>query len=604
MRKCCCRATFIFFLVTLIIWSSSDGFSANARKIPVKLLDSLLIDAENTGPGPDIMQIKTEYALNLSRRAHYKKGIIHGTFNLARAYYYKTNYRQAFYILDTLQKSIESDSVAVAHFLDYSLLKSRIYTLTAIIFEESGDLEVAMDYYFKALKRIRNKGCNYDEALIYKGLGELNLRVGNLARADDYFNRAITLSKNVPDKKIQFDIYLEQYDHYLNKKQYDKALASSLKLLEISKLSRDPYMIIIASKNAGEVYYFLEEFNLAEAFLKGILRNQANCQFPNVLSETYSLLARLSLKNHQSELALLYAGKALQFADSTGLMSLKSKAYLDLSDIYKAKGNYAQAFQYLKDYTICNDSIVKNSNAQKVLELQSAFDLDQVMNEKKLVESQLTNSQLHNSFQKYVILGAIVIIILLVTLSIALYRKSKFEKRATVQLASQQNIISEQDNLLLKEQENKLQLEIEHRNRELVSRTILLTQQKESNDRLIKSLKKISEDLERTNNTNSLALDKIISELKVSTNNTTWEDFTVYFENVYNDFYTKLEKSFPELTPNEKKLCAFLKLNLRTKDIAAITSREVRSIESSRVRLRKKLNLPADASLTAFLSKI
>jgi DNA-binding CsgD family transcriptional regulator len=61
----------------------------------------------------------------------------------------------------------------------------------------------------------------------------------------------------------------------------------------------------------------------------------------------------------------------------------------------------------------------------------------------------------------------------------------------------------------------------------------------------------------------------------------------------------------PELSLNERRLCAFLRLNMTTKEIASITGQSPRSIEVARTRLRKKLNLTnSDTSLTDFLSHI
>ena len=70
-----------------------------------------------------------------------------------------------------------------------------------------------------------------------------------------------------------------------------------------------------------------------------------------------------------------------------------------------------------------------------------------------------------------------------------------------------------------------------------------------------------------------------------------WEEFQHYFTLVHPEFYRRLEERPPNLTPKERKLCAMIALGLSTKDIASLTLREVRSVESSRNRLRKKLGI-------------
>jgi DNA-binding CsgD family transcriptional regulator len=73
---------------------------------------------------------------------------------------------------------------------------------------------------------------------------------------------------------------------------------------------------------------------------------------------------------------------------------------------------------------------------------------------------------------------------------------------------------------------------------------------------------------------------------------------------VHADFYKNLNQINPDLTPNERRLCAFLKLNMSTKDISAITGQTPHSIKIARARLRKKFNLTnSDTSLLAFLAE-
>ena len=76
------------------------------------------------------------------------------------------------------------------------------------------------------------------------------------------------------------------------------------------------------------------------------------------------------------------------------------------------------------------------------------------------------------------------------------------------------------------------------------------------------------------------------------------------FEQVYEVFYKRLMEQFPDLTPGERKLCALLRLNVSSKDIAAITFQNPQSVDMARYRLRKKLNLTGEDNLVDFLTKI
>ncbi len=103
---------------------------------------------------------------------------------------------------------------------------------------------------------------------------------------------------------------------------------------------------------------------------------------------------------------------------------------------------------------------------------------------------------------------------------------------------------------------------------------------------------------------NQEVIHKIITELQGYVDQDTWAEFEIRFQQVHNDFYTKVNDMHPDLTANEKKLCAFLRLNMTTKEISAITYQTVNSITVARARLRKKLNLESEENLIAFLETL
>jgi DNA-binding CsgD family transcriptional regulator len=146
----------------------------------------------------------------------------------------------------------------------------------------------------------------------------------------------------------------------------------------------------------------------------------------------------------------------------------------------------------------------------------------------------------------------------------------------------------------------KLQTEIEGKNRELASNAMSFVQKGEL-------LSKIKEDLMRLKNTSEVEKDskdfkKIIRIIDHELNNVhDWEQFAVHFDSVHTDYLKNLKERFPELTASDLKLCAYLRLNLSTKEISQLMNISIRGVETSRYRLRKKLELPNDANLVDYL---
>jgi len=83
-----------------------------------------------------------------------------------------------------------------------------------------------------------------------------------------------------------------------------------------------------------------------------------------------------------------------------------------------------------------------------------------------------------------------------------------------------------------------------------------------------------------------------------------WEDFESQFEFVHQNFFKKIRTNFGDFTPNELRLCAFIKLNLRNKEIASITYTSPDSVNTARKRLKKKFDLLPNESLQLFIHNI
>ena len=76
-----------------------------------------------------------------------------------------------------------------------------------------------------------------------------------------------------------------------------------------------------------------------------------------------------------------------------------------------------------------------------------------------------------------------------------------------------------------------------------------------------------------------------------------WKTFETNFERAHEEFIMKLKTAYPKLTPSDLRLCAYLRMNLSSKEIAPLLGISVRGLENHRYRLRKKMGLDVDANL-------
>lgn len=137
------------------------------------------------------------------------------------------------------------------------------------------------------------------------------------------------------------------------------------------------------------------------------------------------------------------------------------------------------------------------------------------------------------------------------------------------------------------------------KNRDLASKAIIISQK----ETIINEVADYLINLNEHNADDSLYIHKLINALQANKNNVSWKEFELYFRKIHPRFYSELITGFPNLTRNDLKLCAFIKLNLSTKQIATINGKSQNTIDVARFRLRKKMSLK-NGNLTSFIASI
>lgn len=165
-----------------------------------------------------------------------------------------------------------------------------------------------------------------------------------------------------------------------------------------------------------------------------------------------------------------------------------------------------------------------------------------------------------------------------------------------------QQALSEADLNYLHLKEKQLQDQIEYRNKQITTHTLNIIQKNEMLRDLRGQLESIIKSTEGAPHSELKKLLKIIDEsFRLDKD---WEEFKLYFEQIYTGFYAKLKINYPDLTNQELRHCALIRLNLSNSECASILGIAPNSIKVSRTRLRKKLDLENHHSLTDFVMGI
>ena len=233
------------------------------------------------------------------------------------------------------------------------------------------------------------------------------------------------------------------------------------------------------------------------------------------------------------------------------------------SDILENMKDYEREVENLRYFNILTDTINNRENLLKVQEQQYQHEATQMEKQYELQQQAFHQKQL------IIIILAVFITIIATLVAILILLNKK-----------------------------RLASELALRNREITAKSMDKIQ---SNEMLNNAIEKLTEMEEHPENN---VLPSVIRDLKTLVDADTKKDFDLHFVQMHPDFYQKLLTDFPNLTPNELRLCAFIKSNLSIKEIATINGISVDSVKTARKRLRKSLNLTGeDVSLLGFLSK-
>ena len=205
----------------------------------------------------------------------------------------------------------------------------------------------------------------------------------------------------------------------------------------------------------------------------------------------------------------------------------------------------------------------------------------------------------------YVLLGGLVLLLVSKTQKRRYNRKAEeAEKTKEIELAKKQKELVEveqqKEQELLQLEEDKMKSELRHLNNLLAASTMNLVVKNE----FIETIKERLQEVKRKgrNKETKQALEQIVKEIDTTLRlQEDWKQFEYHFDKVHGDFLSRLRNEFLDLSPNEQKLCAFLRLNLNTKDIANLMGVSLRGVEVARYRLRKKLGLDKGQNLSKFI---
>lgn len=477
--------------------------------------------------------------------------------------------------------------------------------IQASAYQSMGMSTPAINIYFNTLEEAKKYRMDDMTAIIYNNLGSTFQHQKEYAQADTFFNKAIQLNEAHKDKQKLFVNYNNLAITYAKQQNHDKALEYAFLAIHQLDAEKDKDMIMLMQQSIASIYLNRNEPLLALKIIQEVEKYQLQKGQRPFLIYTYRLLAQIYLQLNRTDAALEALQKAKQQADlchndkeQVPLLNLFAK-------IYAEKNNFARAYDCLSEAVSIKDSLSEIESKFQFSNIEEMYLNDQERNRQEAMEAEQARER---NIIVYTLLGIIIAVMVVVLLR---YRTNLAHKRADKEASIQKTHQQFKSELQQKEGEKEqLEEQIAIQNeqlmqlkKELTSLSIQSVQNGNYIEKLNEEMKRLLLEINVKESEKRKHIKEIISKINQYNTQSSWEEFRYRFENVQDSFFQKLSAQYPDLTTNDQHLCALLRLGLSTKEIAAITFKEVRSIESGRNRLRKKLGLSEKEDLVKFLTR-
>ncbi|RXK50683.1 tetratricopeptide repeat protein [Aquirufa rosea] len=421
-------------------------------------------------------------------------------------------------------------------------------------------------------------------------LGVLHMFLGELDHADSLFNQGITklqqyAKQHQEDVSLedQLNIYLDLGHIYKEKKQFSKAEQAYLSGITFAK-HKSEFQLVYAQllQSLGILYVETNQIAKAKSYLDLALEIQKKLENSPMVAACYLSLGEFSEKNNQKNAALDYYTKGLEIAKKSDLVEVEAEISDHLYQIYQKEGNAKLALDYLNQ-NLDSKAKMKRDEAKEALYRKSFA--------RKIFKKLEAEKNQERKTRRLLAVLLLVIILVILYFLMKYFRRSK-EIELGYEKELQQLEISKLEN-------DRLQADLEMVNKKMASNALQAIQKEESLNLIVHRIRSTKP----TNSDPSHLLKSISKDIEKLNSTKNWEEFEVRFVEIHKFFFQKLLEAHPGLSNNDRRLCAFLKLDMSTKEISNLTGQSLRAVEMARIRLRKKLNLTnSDVSIFTYLS--
>ncbi|MBN2669001.1 MAG: hypothetical protein JXR60_07215 [Bacteroidales bacterium] len=366
-------------------------------------------------------------------------------------------------------------------------------------------------------------------------------------------------------------LYNEWADFPNNK---DSVILYSDRCIKMAKENNFKYLLASSYNEIAYVYSMRNLLSEAEAKFKLAYSIYKDSHLDLYAANVAINLSGVYLKQKHYKASLAVVDNVLPLMESQNQHNMLMRLYLRKANIYEYANIFDSAYFYLSKARILQKRYFYDRMDQKINEMSAKYELETKKKEIEIVENRRLQEEREKWF--YVILTIVLAIVLLSFAWLFVVKRKNLKQKHQISLY---------ENALLSKQ-------LDSNDKELTSSIAHRVAQKD----LLKNIKKHLKE-----NQQKEALDLINANIDTSIK---WDNFFVNFRKNHPLFNSKLKATHPNLNENDLQICALLKMQLKSQEIAQILNVQLSSINKRRQRLRKKLNLDQNSDLFQYLNSL
>lgn len=505
---------------------------------------------------------------------------------------------KALFLLNRLSDSL---SMTGKGHSDIKLLMD-VNRLRAENYQSLGDLDKALRLYRSAMKMAKSLSDDRSYARLCNDIFGIYYSSRRFSDAVDLLRRALKINISLNDSASIRNNYNNLGLVFYDRKKYREALCYMDSAFRYTS-SGDRLGQSLIYTNRAEVFCKQGNYARAEAELSKASRLQTGLKFnPDILQTMLNTAYVKALLGKESDARRTV--KLIHARLPETPLTVQTRSYRQLTDISFILGDSIEALHNILKYEETGDSVWRDNSDEQLRKLLVAYDSERLKNMNSSLEASVDIYRTIASRRTLMVCIVAVFLVILAVLIVLLLLRIRADRRKN------RLINLQRDRLLLYEQreherrQREMNHQLDSKNRQLTTYTIDLASISEFHRKLCDELTEVRDGMAKNKNLDHTKLNEIIHALHHYNDKPVSEDFRVYFDEVHPDFLNRLSQLYPNLSKIDLRLCAYLHIGMSTKEISALTCREVRSVESSRHRLRKKLGVPPGVSIHEFLADI